>query len=159
MENYPQKQETNVSKGLGIAGLIIGIIALVIGFIPCFGCLAVYPGILAIILTIVGFVLDKKTDRTTRKLLIAALIISILGTAVAGTWCYMIKSGKMERIIKDKVEKTLEEHEDEINDVLKETARDLEEASEDFEEKASELEEKAEKLETKDTTELQDTVK
>ncbi len=158
MENYPQKEESKVSKGLGIAGLVIGIIALVVAFIPCFGCLAIYPGILAIVLTIIGFILDKKTEPTTRKILIAAIIISIIGTAVAGVWCYMIRSGKMEQIIKDKVEKTIEEHEDEINEALKEAAKDIEETSEEFEEKASELEEEAEKLETTDSTET-DTVK
>ena len=81
----------SAGKGLGIAGLVLGILALVISFIPCLGMYAVVPGVIAIILSAIGLASAAK-NQGAKGLNIAALIISILGTAIAGYQYYVISS-------------------------------------------------------------------
>ena len=45
--NQKTKYES-LSKGLGITGLVLGIITLLVSFIPCFGLFAIFFGIIAI---------------------------------------------------------------------------------------------------------------
>lgn len=85
-----EEKKSNAGQGLGIAGLVLGIIALIISFIPCLGIWALVPGIIAIVLSAVALSQAKKAN-ASRGLIIAALVISILGTVIAGVWGYVIK--------------------------------------------------------------------
>jgi len=78
--------KTNAGQGLGIAGFVLGLIALIISFIPCLGMYALVPGIIAIILSAIGFSQASKGNGA-KGLIIAALVVSILGTIIAG-WQY-----------------------------------------------------------------------
>jgi hypothetical protein len=76
-----EEEKSTAGQGLGIAGLVVGIIALIFAFIPCFGFVAIIPGIIAIVLSAVG--LSQATrENAQRGIIIAALIISILGTSL-----------------------------------------------------------------------------
>ena len=132
-----ENQNSNAGQGLGIAGLVLGIIALIISFIPCLGVYALIPGIIAIVLSAIGFSQAKKVN-AARGLVLAALIISILGTIIASWQLVTIKSAssKFENFGKE-LEKALEEELDE------EDMKDLEEAMEELE---GELEEEFEEL-------------
>ncbi len=77
-----EKQQKNSGQGLGIAGLVLGSIALIISFIPCFGWYALVPGAIAIVLSAIAYAQVKKTE-ASKGLIIAALIISIVATSIA----------------------------------------------------------------------------
>lgn len=74
--------ENSTSKGLGIAGLIVGIIALVISFIPCFGIYAFWIGIIGLVLSGIAMFI-AMSNNAEKGLIIAALIISALATILA----------------------------------------------------------------------------
>ncbi|MBN9298428.1 MAG: hypothetical protein J0I41_15590 [Filimonas sp.] len=71
-------------KAFGIASLVLGILAFVFSFIPCLGVYAMFPGIVGIILGIIGFVQANKA-KGAKGMVIAGTILSLLGTAVAYT--------------------------------------------------------------------------
>ncbi len=75
-------QISTAGKGLGIAGLVLGICALAFSFIPCLGMYAMYPGAMAIVLSGVAFMQAKK-ENAPNGMIIAALIVSTLGTGIA----------------------------------------------------------------------------
>ncbi|HDR88058.1 MAG TPA: DUF4190 domain-containing protein [Bacteroidetes bacterium] len=77
-----EEQTSNAGQGLGIAALVLGIVALILAFIPCFGWIALIPGIIAIILAVVALS-QASQARAPKGMIIAALVISILGTSVA----------------------------------------------------------------------------
>jgi hypothetical protein len=88
------KQKMNI---LGLIGLILGILATVISFIPCLGVYAIFPGIVGIILSLIGLRQVKK------GLAIAGLICSVVGTAVASWQIYEINkmSTELDQELKD----------------------------------------------------------
>lgn len=125
-------QNSNAGQGLGIAGLVLGIIALVISFIPCLGMYALVPGIIAIVLSAVGLSQAAKAN-ASRGLLIAALIVSILGTSIAA-WQFMLL-----RTAADKIEENVEGWSEELKDAIEDLEEDgtlesLEDALDDLEE-------------------------
>jgi len=85
----------NAGKGFGIAGFILGVIALIISFIPCLGMWALIPGIIATIFSAIAISQATKTN-TARGLIIAALIISIIGTSIAAWQLYLLQKTKTE---------------------------------------------------------------
>lgn len=167
MEEYKAR---NTSQGLGIAGLILGIIALVISFIPCLGTWAIVPGVVAITLSAIGYAQANKVN-APKAIIIAALIISILGTAIAGIQLYMLKNavphiekfGKefqkaMEEDLDEgnmeELERAMEKLEGEIEEIPEETLEDVSGAASDAVKKiAVEVEKVADELNDKDEDE------
>ncbi|MBU8893361.1 MAG: hypothetical protein KOO66_11315 [Bacteroidales bacterium] len=128
-----ENKSSSSGQGLGIAGLVLGIIALIISFIPCLGMYALVPGIIAIILSAIGFSQASKAN-AKKGLVTAALIISIVGTAIASWQLYIFRSApaKLEQFGKE-FQKALEE---ELDD---EDLEDLEEAMEKLEGEIEEI--------------------
>jgi hypothetical protein len=87
-----EEKKSNAGLGLGIAGLVLGIIALIISFIPCLGVYAVIPGVIAIVLSVFAFMQAKKAN-ASKGLIIAALVISIVGTTIAVIWGLVLSKG------------------------------------------------------------------
>ncbi|MFC2104696.1 hypothetical protein ACFLS4_05010 [Bacteroidota bacterium] len=158
-----ENKASNAGQGLGIAGLVLGIIALIISFIPCLGMYALIPGIVAVILSAVGFTQASKAN-AKKGLIIAALIVSLVGTAIAGWQFYFFRNapskieefGKdLQKAIEDEIdeedledlEEAMEELEGEIEEITEEVLEDVGEA---IKEVAEELEEVAEELEEDD---------
>ncbi len=131
-----ENKTPNAGQGLGIAGLVLGIIALIISFIPCLGMWAILPGIIAIVLSAVGYSQASKAN-AAKGLVIAALIISIIGTAIAAWQFYVFKNApsKIERIGKE-IEKAMKDEFDEkdineLEEAMEELEGEIEEATED----------------------------
>lgn len=78
-----ENTQSEAGKSLGIAGLVVGIIALVFSFIPCLGMIALLPGVVAVILSLVGIIIASQKNGA-KGLTIAAFIISLLACAIAG---------------------------------------------------------------------------
>lgn len=163
MEEYKAK---NSSQGLGIAGLVLGIVTLIISFIPCLGMWAIVPGVVAITLSAIGFAQANKIN-APKGIIIAALVISIVGTVIAGWQFYMLKSAvpNIEKFGKEfqkaleeeldeediyELEKAMEKLEGEIEEITEETLKEVGEAASDaIREIADEVEKVTEELDEK----------
>jgi hypothetical protein len=98
-----EEKNINYGQGLGIAGFVLGIIAIVLAIIPCIGLFALIPGISGIVLSAIGLSQALKSN-SPKGLVMAGLIISIFATLFAPIWTitftYKFKS-KIENATKD----------------------------------------------------------
>lgn len=76
-----RKKYESLSHGLGITGLILGILTLLVSFIPCFGMYAFFFGILAIFISVIGLAI-AFIHKHPKGLLIGALITSLIGCGI-----------------------------------------------------------------------------
>jgi hypothetical protein len=83
-------RKSTAGQGLGVAGFVIGIVALILSFIPCLGMYALVPGIIALIFSIIAFS-QASSAKTSRGLIISALVISVLATSIASWQMMMIR--------------------------------------------------------------------
>jgi hypothetical protein len=129
-----EENKTDAGQGLGIAGFVLGIVALIVAFIPCVGVLALIPGIIAITLSGIAYSQARKGNGA-KGLIIAALVISILGTAVAAIWplafASVAKSGfllkkQIENAIEDETGKTMDENFKDIGKNMENVLENLE---------------------------------
>jgi Na+/melibiose symporter-like transporter len=75
-----ETKNPSAGSGLGVAGLILGLLSIPFGIMGCTFLFALIMGILGIILSAVGYSQARQAGAQT-GLIIAALIISILGTS------------------------------------------------------------------------------
>lgn len=72
-----------LKNGLGVAGMVCGIIGLVLGFIPLFGIFFAVPlGILGVVFGAVGLRRAKRGEANNRGMAIAGLVTGILALVV-----------------------------------------------------------------------------
>jgi len=129
-----EQVRSNAGQTLGIIGLILGILTLFIGFIPCIGFIAFIPGTIAIILSIIGLSQANK-DNGARGLNIGALIVSVVGLLVASVWLFFlaglatIDDEDIEGFVEDVIEEVIEEsvHNPDLQDALEDLEDQLEE--------------------------------
>lgn len=132
------QQRSTAGQGLGIAGLILGIIAFLIAFIPCVGLLALIPGIIAIVLSVIGLSQANRGDGT-KGVIIAALVISIIATSVAGIWGFFFATGatilnKVGWEVKKELEEEFgDDYGKKFEEAFEDFGKDLEETLEDLE--------------------------
>ena len=104
-----EEQKSTAGQGLGIAGLILGIIAFIFAFIPCFGWVALIPGFIAVALSIVALTQANKANGA-KGLIIAALVVSIIGTSVAILQGFIFAGILSEGShIKDRIERAIDD--------------------------------------------------
>ena len=77
---------------MGVAALVIGIISMILGFIPFCGAIAFIPAIIGIILAIVDIVKKKKAGEK-KGVAIAGLVLSIIAVVVISVWSFVISAG------------------------------------------------------------------
>ena len=70
---------------MGIAALVIGVISLIIGFIPACGIVALVPAIVGLILGVVHFSKQGKASQP-RGIGIAAIVLNVAAIAIIGIW-------------------------------------------------------------------------
>jgi uncharacterized protein YaaR (DUF327 family) len=125
MENH----NSSASQGLGIAGLVLGILSIPLAIIPCTFWIAIFFGIIGIVLASIGLNVANR-EGGNKGLIIAALVCSLTGTIIAGAWVMLFKAGiegKMDGFEK-RFEQKFEEHFDQsMNEVSKELEKTLEE--------------------------------
>lgn len=78
MENNNEKMNV-----MGLVGMILGILAVILSFVPCIGIYAIFPGVIGLIFSILGMKKVKK------GMAIAGLVCSLIGTGVA-SWQYYV---------------------------------------------------------------------
>ncbi|MGB3442524.1 MAG: MmpS family transport accessory protein [Actinophytocola sp.] len=84
--NPPQQSAVKPSNGLGTAGFVLGIIGLVLSFIPLIGVVAWPLVILGIIFSAIGISKAVKGRATNKGLAIAGLVVSVVGLVVCILW-------------------------------------------------------------------------
>jgi hypothetical protein len=131
-----EEAKTNAGQGLGIASLIIGIIAIIMAVIPCIGLIAIIPGVVALVFSIIA--LNQANNGNGAKgLIIAALVISILATSVAILWGFVFsKTISNKSWWKTKIEKAIETEINHDDSAIKHFGDDLEGVLEELEAEA-----------------------
>ena len=146
-----EEQKTSAGQGLGVAGLVIGILAVILAMIPCVGWIAIIPGVIALALSLVAFSQANKGNGS-KGVIIGALVVSIIAISIGLVQIVFFAAVATEGgNIKNKIEKVAKEFGDEFED---EYGKDFEEALEDVEKSIEEIgedmEETMEKLEEDD---------
>ncbi len=123
------EEKTGAGKGLGIAALVLGILAVICSFIPCFSFGAILLGVTGIILGAVG--LSKaKNGGGSKGLPRSGLILSIIGTVIATIWI-IVFAGAISNAASNL--KNLDQFEDAMHD-YEDAMDDYEDALDEFEE-------------------------
>jgi hypothetical protein len=84
-----EEQRSNAGQGLGIAGLVLGIMAIPMGIIPCTFFLGVLFGVIGIVLSIVALT-QAHRGSGPKGLIIAAMICSVIGFSFASVWGFFL---------------------------------------------------------------------
>lgn len=140
-----EETKTNAGQGLGIAGLILGIIAIPLAILGCTSVLGLVLGVAGVILGAVGLSQATKSNGT-KGLPTAGLVVSILGTAIALMWILFFtriahEGGKW---WSHEGMRIMEEINNDFGDDIEESFEDIGEELDDL---GEELEEKLEDLE------------
>jgi len=88
---HPPQQQAKPSNGLGTTGFVLGIVGLVLSFIPLIGVVAWPLVILGIIFSVVGIRRAAKGRATNKGLAIAGVIVSVIGLVVCVLWTVVWK--------------------------------------------------------------------
>src|SRR5688572_10145843 len=91
-----QNAPSTKGKGLGMAGMIIGIVALVWAIIPYVGAAAWWLALVGLILSIVAFFMAKNGNKPKRVGIIAGIIMNFVALALAAYWIYALASAVTE---------------------------------------------------------------
>ncbi len=83
--------QTTAGQGFGITALVLGIIALLTAVIPCIGIIALVPGLLGVIFAVIALV-QANRNNGAKALIIVALVLSSLGTAISTAWALAFTS-------------------------------------------------------------------
>lgn len=83
MDNY--LKSSNAGQGMGVAALVLGILTVLVSFVPCVGVAAIFLGVIAIVLGIISYTTAKKGNAPT-GMPIAGLILGVVGTIFASMW-------------------------------------------------------------------------
>lgn len=79
-------------KGLGMAGMIIGIVALVWAIIPVIGAAAWWLALTGLILSVVAFFMAKGGGNPKKGGIIAGIVLNVVALGLAIFWIYSIAS-------------------------------------------------------------------
>lgn len=90
-QNTTTPTNSEAGKNMGIAGLIVGILALLFSFIPCLGMWAVVPGVVGLVLSAIS--MKQAGPNGSKGLAIGGLITAIIGTLIACYWIYLLSFG------------------------------------------------------------------
>lgn len=74
---------------MGIAALILGILALLVAFIPVFGFIAFFPAIAGLVLGIVD-VVNKSKKNESKGTSIAGIILNSIAIVVMIVWIFVL---------------------------------------------------------------------
>lgn len=101
-----QKREDTLVTTLGVIGLVLAILTFILAFVPCVGAFAFYIGLLAMLLSGIGLYLAFQR-KVNKGLLIAALIVSIVGSFFSYLQFALITSANKIMIDERHIERTL----------------------------------------------------
>jgi hypothetical protein len=134
-----EEHRSTAGQGLGVAGLVMGIMAIPMGLFPCTFYLGIIFGIIGIILSVVAL---SQANRGSgpKGMIIAALVCSIVGLTFASVWGFtlshngprFIKEIIREGINEDDFEGIGRDAEDILNDLENDTSYIVDEHASDM---------------------------
>lgn len=145
-----EEQKTTAGQGLGVAGLVVGILAAILALIPCIGWIAIIPGVIALALSLVAFSQANKGNGS-KGVIIGALVVSIIAISIGLIQIFLVATiaSKGGHII-NKIEKVAREFEGEygkdFEEALEDVEKSLEKVSDDLEKTMEKLEEDMEEV-------------
>ena len=77
---------------MGIAALVIGIIAAILSFVPCIGILAFLPAVIGLVLGIVDTVLKNKKNEPI-AISISGIVLNMVAIAIVFLWGMLFSAG------------------------------------------------------------------
>ncbi len=122
------EQQSTTGQGLGIAGLVMGIMAIPLGIIPCTFFIALVFGAVGIVLSSIALS-QANRQKGPKGLIIAALVCSILGFSFAFFWGLTFKNASpiLKSVIQEiKKDGDLDEVLEDLGDNADELLEDLE---------------------------------
>ncbi len=84
-----EEHRSTAGQGLGIAGLVMGILAIPMGMIPCTFYIGIVFGIIGLIISLVALS-QANRGNGPKGLIIAALVCSIIGLSIASVWGFTL---------------------------------------------------------------------
>lgn len=78
-------------KGLGLAGMIIGIVAAVWACIPLLGAGALWVAVVGLILSVIAFFMAKGGNNPKKGAIVAGIILNVVAIGLAIFWIWKIK--------------------------------------------------------------------
>lgn len=144
MEEYKKSTEGQVT---GIIGIVMGVISLIVAFIPCVGIVAFVPGGIAIVFSIISIV-QANRGNGAKALGIVSLVVSSIAVIIAAAWL-MLFSG-LTTIANKAINnpEQLEVLENELRDIFKDLDMQTHEIEETSKTKIDTLENKLRALES-----------
>ncbi|HEX2396182.1 MAG TPA: hypothetical protein VHI78_12615 [Bacteroidales bacterium] len=121
-----EEPKSAAGQGLGIAGLVLGILAIPMGIFPCTFYIGILFGIIGIVLSLVALS-QANRGAGPKTLIIAALVCSIVGLTFASLWGFTLSRGGA-KVIKELMREGEFPHE-----ALEEIGRDAEDVLRDLE--------------------------
>ena len=142
-----EQQRSNAGQGLGIAGLVMGILAIPMGIIPCTFYLGILFGIVGIVLGAVALT-QANRGYGPKGLIIAALICSVVGLTFASVWGFVF-SRDGGRVVKEIIREGGFRHSDQFDDPgrdAREMLEDLQSDTTTWPEQSSDMQEMTDSL-------------
>jgi hypothetical protein len=91
MEQTNNTTPSTKGKGLGIAGMVIGIIALIWSVIPLVGAAAWWLAVLGLVLSAVGFFMANGGGNPKKGMMITGIVLGVAATAMSFYRVYQVK--------------------------------------------------------------------
>lgn len=79
---------------MGVASLVLGILSLIIGFVPFCGAIALLPAIIGLILGIVDVVLKSKKSEP-KGMGVAGIVLSAISIVVIVFWVFVVAAASV----------------------------------------------------------------
>jgi len=115
-----EEEKKNTGQNLGVAALITAIVTFVLAAIPCVGLIAIVPGIIAVVLAVVGLP-QAARNNSPRGMLIAGLIIAVIALMISFSQVFIASKifkhhgkwpGNIENVINDFQDNVIKDLED-----------------------------------------------
>ncbi|MDT8401446.1 MAG: DUF4190 domain-containing protein [Bacteroidales bacterium] len=111
-----EEKTGNTGHGMGVAALIMGVISIVIAFIPCIGTLAFITGIVAIVLGAIG-ISQASQSAAPKGMQIGGLVTGVLALLISiGQWVFFAGFSKNFSTIGQRIEEAFEDVEKDIRE-------------------------------------------
>jgi len=79
-------------KGLGVAGMIIGIVAFIWAVIPILGAGALWIAAIGLILSVIAIFMARSGKNPKKGMIITGVILNVLALSASAYWLYTIAS-------------------------------------------------------------------
>lgn len=116
---------------MGIAALVLGIISIIVAFVPFCGIIAFLPAVVGLILGIVDLAV-KSRAKQSKGASIAGIILSTLSIVIMFLWFFVFGMALSSGEVQKEFEKLGDEIQVEIDNEIKNTIDELDEEIYDF---------------------------